>query len=228
MLARMDDDRAEEARIDGVAVVRAAGGPGSPVTEAAVRALVHPVQPLQAVVLVEGRSDQVALEALALRRGRDLADDGVAIVPTGGASAIGRFLVLLRDHGPEVVLAGLYDAAEEAEVRRALGRLDLAGRLDRDRMTALGFHRCVADLEDELIRALGVEQVLQVVEAAGDLRSWQTFQRQPAQRARPVTRQLRRFLGTRSGRKIAYARLLVEALDLDAVPRPLDGVLAGV
>jgi hypothetical protein len=32
-------------------------------------------------------------------------------------------------------------------------------------------------------------------------------------------------MGTRSGRKVRYGRLLVEALDLNRVPRPLDGVL---
>jgi hypothetical protein len=32
-------------------------------------------------------------------------------------------------------------------------------------------------------------------------------------------------MGTGSRRKIRYARLLVDALDLDRVPRPLDGVL---
>jgi hypothetical protein len=40
--------------------------------------------------------------------------------------------------------------------------------------------------------------------------------------------QLRRFMGTRGGRKIHYARLLVDALDLTRMPRPLDRVLAHV
>ncbi|HEX2374372.1 MAG TPA: ATP-dependent endonuclease, partial [Actinomycetota bacterium] len=40
--------------------------------------------------------------------------------------------------------------------------------------------------------------------------------------------QLRRFIGTHSGRKIRYARLLVDALELTSVPRPLDRVLAHV
>jgi hypothetical protein len=35
-------------------------------------------------------------------------------------------------------------------------------------------------------------------------------------------------MGSGGGRKIAYARLLVEALDVARVPRPLDGVLAAV
>ena len=41
-----------------------------------------------AVVLVEGLSDQAAVEALAERRGRDLDAEGVAVVPIGGAQAI--------------------------------------------------------------------------------------------------------------------------------------------
>jgi hypothetical protein len=35
-------------------------------------------------------------------------------------------------------------------------------------------------------------------------------------------------MGTRSGRKSQYAALLVDALDLDRVPRPLEDVLAHV
>jgi hypothetical protein len=40
--------------------------------------------------------------------------------------------------------------------------------------------------------------------------------------------QPRCFLGTRSGRKIRSGSLLVDALDLDRVPRPLDALLAHV
>jgi len=53
-------------------------------------------------------------------------------------------------------------------------------------------------------------------------------QKQPAQQGLTNEAQLRRFMGTRGGRKIQYARLLVDALDLTRVPRPLDGVLAHV
>src|SRR5437762_3176676 len=103
---------------------------------------------MRAVVLVEGESDRNAVEALAARRGRDLAAEGVAV---------------------------------EA-----------------------------------------------VVAAQGELRSFRVLQRQPAQRGVPIEAQLRRFMGTHSGRKIQYGRLLVEALDLARVPRPLDLVLARV
>jgi hypothetical protein len=40
--------------------------------------------------------------------------------------------------------------------------------------------------------------------------------------------QLRRFFGSGGRRKIRYARFLVEALELDRVPSPLDGVLRHV
>lgn len=42
---------------------------------------------LRAAVLVEGASDQAAVEALATRRGRDLAAEDVAVVAMGGAHA---------------------------------------------------------------------------------------------------------------------------------------------
>ncbi|HEV2950862.1 MAG TPA: TOPRIM nucleotidyl transferase/hydrolase domain-containing protein, partial [Actinomycetota bacterium] len=75
-----------------------------------------------AVILVEGVSDRRALEALAARRGRVLTADGVTVVAMGGAGNIGRFLDRFGPRGSRVVLAGLYDAAEEAAVRRGLER----------------------------------------------------------------------------------------------------------
>ncbi len=45
------------------------------------------------VVLVEGVSDQMAVEALAVRRGRDLGAEGIAVIPMGGSKNIGRSLV---------------------------------------------------------------------------------------------------------------------------------------
>ena len=182
----------------------------------------------QTVVLVEGSSDQVALEALAERRGRDLAAEGIAIVPMGGASNIRRFLELFGPRGLDVRLAGLCDAGEEGDFRRGLERAGLGSNLGRADMEALGFYVCVADLEDELTRCLGAAGVEQVVEAQGELGSFRTFQQQPAWRAQSSQAQLRRFIGTHSGRKIRYARLLVDALELTSVPRPLDRVLAHI
>jgi len=182
----------------------------------------------RAVVLVEGMSDQAALAALADRRGRDLEAEGVVVVPIGGAQAVGLFLRVYGPAGLDVRLAGLCDAGEERDFQRALERAGFPAGLTRTQMEALGFYVCVADLEDELIRALGTTAVQQLVDSQGELGSFQTFQKQPAQRARPLAAQLRRFIGTRSGRKIRYGRLLVEALDPADVPRPLDLVLASV
>src|SRR5689334_11399690 len=66
-----------------------------------------------AVVLVEGASDQLALEAVAARLGRDLDAEGVAVVPIGGAKNIRRFLAEYGPRGRDLRLAGLCDAGEE-------------------------------------------------------------------------------------------------------------------
>jgi|SRR5215210_841420 len=181
---------------------------------------------MEAVVLVEGTSDQVALETLAERRGRDLAAEQVSIVSIGGAQAIGVFLERFGPQGLGVRLAGLCDAGEERDFRRGLERAGLGTDLTRSEMEALGFYVCVVDLEDELIRALGADAVEQIADAQGDLGAFRTLQKQPAWRGRPREEQLRRWLGSGARRKIRYARFLVEALDLSDVPRPLDLVLA--
>jgi hypothetical protein len=177
------------------------------------------------VVLVEGASDVSALETLARRRGRDLGVEGVVIVAMGGATSIGHFLDLLGPHGYDHRLAGLCDAREEGDFRRELERAGIGVYLTRADMESRGFFVCVSDLEEELIRALGAEAVVAIIEEQGELGSLRILQRQPFHRDRPIEQVLWRFMGTRSGRKSNYARLLVEALDLDRVPRPLDGVL---
>ena len=92
-------------------------------------------------------------------------------------------------------------------------------------MEALGFYVCERNLEDELVRALGADAVEALLDAQGELRSFRTYQKQPAHRHRTTEDQLWGFMWNR---KIRYATLLVEALDLDRIPRPLDRVLAHV
>jgi hypothetical protein len=179
----------------------------------------------RAVVLVEGVSDKVALETLAERRGRDLSAEGVGVVPIGGAQAIGRFLRLYGLGDAGVRLAGLCDAGEERDFRRALERAGLGAGLDRAGMERLGFYVCDADLEDELVRCLGADAMEEILAAHGILASFRTYQKQPAHRARPLEAQLHGFL---HNWKVELAAALVEALDLERVPRPLDGVLAHV
>ncbi len=166
----------------------------------------------RALVLVEGLSDRIALETLAARRGRDLAAEGVAVVAIGGAQAIERALRGVTG----VRVAGLYDVAEEPAVLRGLER---AG------FEADGFFACNPDLEGELVRALGTERMLELVEERGQLGAFTTYRKQPAQRAKPLEAQLHGWL---HNWKIRYAAPLVDALDLGRVPQPLDGVLDAI
>ncbi|MGH3310813.1 MAG: TOPRIM nucleotidyl transferase/hydrolase domain-containing protein [Streptomyces sp.] len=191
----------------------AAGGTGSPARELAARL------PVRTAVLLEGPSDAAAVSALAAGRGRNLAAEGVCVLPMGGAMSVGRFARLLGPSGLGLRLTGLCDEGERRYYARGLGQ---AGAAQPE------FFVCAADLEDELIRALGVTRVEELVREEGDLPALRTFLRQPAQRGRASQQQLRRFLGTKKGRKIRYGRVLVEALDPDRIPAPLDGLLTSL
>ncbi len=193
-------------------------------TEATVRALAK-VATAEAVVLVEGISDQIAVETLAGRRGRDLVAERVVILPIGGAHAITRYLTQLGPAGAALKLAGLCDVGEEDIVRRGLASAGVGPARTRTEMELLGFYVCVEDLEDELIRAIGTAQVETLIDSQGDLGSLRSLQRQPEWRRRPVGVQLRRFLGSGGTRKLRYARLLAGAMDLDRVPHALEAVL---
>ena len=178
------------------------------------------------VILVEGVSDQLALKALARRRGRNLEAEGISIVPMGGATNIRRFLDVYGPQGFDVRLAGLYDAGEEDDFKRALEGAGFGSDLTRADLERLGFYACHEDLEEELIRALGADSVERVIEAQDELTSLRSLQNQPAWRGRQIEAQLRRFFGSKGSRKSRFGALLVDALDLTQVPRPLDLVLA--
>ena len=167
---------------------------------------------MKTIVLVEGESDRIAVETLAARRGRDLASEGVAVVAVGGAHALQR---VLRTVEAERV-AGLYDRGEEPAILRALHRAGIASD---------NFHACDPDLEGELVRALGPERMLQLIEERGQSAAFRAYQRQPGKRALDLEAQLHGWL---HNWKVRYASALVEALDLDRVPPPLDGVLASL
>ncbi|MEV5410023.1 ATP-dependent endonuclease [Thermopolyspora sp. NPDC052614] len=174
---------------------------------------------------VGGVSGKSAVEALAGRLGRDLTAEGICLVAMGGATNVGKYLGMYGPRGRGLRVTGLCDAGEEDGFRRRLERAGLGSGLSRSDLEALGFFVCVADLEDELIRALGTAAVERVVEAEGELGSYRTMRKQPAWRASTAHDRLRRFIAAGSGRKIRYASLLVAALDLDRVPRPLDLLL---
>jgi len=169
-----------------------------------------------AVMLVEGVSDQIAIEAIAAAAGRDLATERVAVVPIGGAQAIGRFLT--RFGTGELVLVGVCDAGGEDVWHRARLR---AGA------PVFQFFVCVDDLEDELIRAVTPAGVEELLGAHGDLGSFRTMQKQAPWRDQPVAAQLRRFLASGATRKLRYASVLGTAsLEGGCVPPPLAQALA--
>ncbi|MEV1286486.1 TOPRIM nucleotidyl transferase/hydrolase domain-containing protein [Micromonospora sp. NPDC049679] len=182
-----------------------------------------------AVLLVEGISDQIALETAAVGRGRDLEAERVVIVPIGGAHAIGRFLTRFGPMRAQVRLAGLCDLREEELFRRGLVATHVGSPRTRTDMEQLGFYVCVNDLEDELIRAVGTARVEGLFDSQGDLRSFRSFQSQPAWRGRDPEAQMYRFVRSSSHRNLRYARLLVEAaVDRNTLPEPLDALLTAV
>jgi len=163
------------------------------------------------VLLVEGPSDVNALVALAAVLDADLG--AVYLIDMGGITNLRRHLAELAD---EDRVAVLYDAGEADHV---------TGVIADDPHEAVAFE-CVLDLEEELIRALGVPRVVEIVEQAGDLAAWQTISRQPFHRDRPVDQVMRRFFGAGSGRKKKYAGLLAAALDAQSAPEPMLAAIA--
>jgi len=186
-------------------------------TEATIEALAR-VGDATTVILVEGVSDQIAVETLARALGWPLAAIRAAVVPTGGVSGMGRLLAHFGPAGDDrrrVVV--LCDIGEEWIARRAIAR---AGAAD------VAVFACNADLEDELIRAVTPDGVERLLETGGTLGSFRSLQRQQQWRDRPVHEQLRRFLASGATRKLRYAEeLILAAAALDRVPAPLLGLL---
>lgn len=178
------------------------------------------------VVLVEGESDRRAVLALAPRLGHDLASAGAVVVAMDGVTNLRHHLAELDGRPTPPRLLGLYDVGEAATVARMLasaGRPVAASVAD---LEAQGFFACSLDLEDELIRAAGPSAIEAVLAARGDLERFRTFQRQPAQRDRPIGAQLHRFAGTAAGRKTWFAADVVEVLQLEHVPTGMARLLA--
>jgi hypothetical protein len=123
-------------------------------TEATLAALPRAAA-ARAVVLVEGVSDQIAVETLAARHGRDLAVEGIVVLPTGGVHGMTRYLRRFGPEGTGARLAGLCDAAEEHIVRRGLAAAGLGSPGSRADLERLGFFVCVRDEAAQLRRFLG-------------------------------------------------------------------------
>lgn len=165
-------------------------------------------------VLVEGDSDRLAIEALARRYDVDLDGHRVEVITMGGATNVRAFVKRLGPIGEGRRVLGLCDRQETGWFRRVLDPADI--------------FVCDADLEDELIRALGIDAMLAFIDAQGEGDSFRTMQRQPAQRDRSVADQLHRFIGAKSGRKSRYAPRLVDAMQLERTPKPLAALVAAI
>ncbi len=176
---------------------------------------------MRTIVLVEGVTDELALTLAARRLGRNLKAEGVSVVPINGAHAISRFLRQLAAEEPGAKLAGLYDEGEEEVIRAALERAGYGRNLDRGQLEGVGFFACIADLEDELIRAAGETILSSLIELEGDAQPWRTFRNQQAWHGRPVDQQFRRFIRSVSERNSRYIRAIVETIDPSRLPRPL-------
>lgn len=175
---------------------------------------------LRTLILVEGESDAGAIRALAELSGCDPELHHVDIRSAEGVTNFPKVLSDFVRANPGAKFCGMYDVADEWHVRRALIDAGVAVGPDES-LEPFGFFACVADLEDELIRALGTDGVEHMLDEQGELASFRRFQAMPQYRDTPAPRQLHRFLGTRATRKIRSARRLVQALGLTRLPRPL-------
>lgn len=164
------------------------------------------------IVLVEGGSDEAALDALATSEGAGLRCEVVAM---GGITKVSAYVARLRRERPEALLLGVCDERE----RRFM---------ERERPELAEVFVCDRDLEDELIWAVGPEAVLTLLDDLGELGRFRTFQEQPEWRGQPLPDQLRRFAGTRSGRKAVFAGRLATELTEGSLPDPLARLLERV
>lgn len=179
------------------------------------------------VILVEGISDLLAIRAVARRGGRNLDAEGVSVLSLDGGGGFDAYVKLLGPAGLKIEVLGLCDADQEPQWSTWLEAAGFGAGLDRAAMEALGFFVCDRDLEDELIREIGVADVLALIDAEGELTAFQTFAGQAAHASKTPEDQIRSFF-RKQGRKARYAPLLVNATAPGGEPRPLREILSRV
>lgn len=183
-------------------------------------------------VLLEGASDVVAVQVLRGARGVAPEDEPCRLVPMDGATNIRRHLNVAVAQADRPRVVGLCDEREAPFFVRALNAHRAALGIEREvtlpRLPELGFQVCRRDLEDELMRALGVDGTLAVFEELGLLEAFEAFTRQVAWQGRPMWDQLRRFGTTTSGRKELFAGAFAAAVGVEATPAPLAALLASM
>lgn len=185
--------------------------------DASVRALADAwsrVGGARVIAVVEGVTDQIAVETTAGLVGVDLTE--VVVLPINGAQAIARVAPELDRTAPGRPIVGLCDVAELPYFERAG-----AGR-------RFDVFVCRDDLEDELLRAAGEQLVLEVFDAGGDAASFRTMRRQAAWCDRPFAEQAHRFVRAGARRGQRYAEAVLRALPPERVPAPLRDLVAVV
>jgi hypothetical protein len=139
-----------------------------------------------------------------------------------GAGAVGTYLRLFGTAGLRLAVFGMCDEDKES---KWLSELQKAGFpvSDRASMKAAGFMVCVKDLEQEFVRALGLGGAQAVISNEGETPIFAAFQKQPAYSGAPLDEQLRRFFQKDN---IRWAAPLVDALNVKAIPGPLNDVIS--
>jgi len=179
------------------------------------------------VILVEGVSDKLALEAAAELSGVSLDGKGVSIVSVDGGNTLRMYLRLFGGEGFGLDLVGMCDEDKEGVWQRDLSDAGYGDVPDRAAMEHLHFYVACQDLEDELVRALGDQETEECIREQGDSTKLSKFSGQPKQAGKSRHDQLRAFLQVRD-RKARYAPLLVDRLTEAALPDVLRKVLSNV
>jgi hypothetical protein len=175
-------------------------------------------------VLLEGASDVAAVRVVAERAGLDLAGRGVRLVDMRGATNIGRHLLAVAEALPSPRVLGMCDAPEAPFFLRALQRVGCAVETAAE-LGDWGFQVCDRDLEDELMRALGESGTRAVLANQGLTQRFAMLTQQPAWVSEAFHEQVHRFAGAASGRKELLAAAMAGAIDVDALPAPLSGLV---
>jgi hypothetical protein len=147
--------------------------------------------------------------------------EGVTIISIDGGGAVGTFLRLFGPSGLKLTVFGMCDEDKESKWISELQKAGY-GAKDRVSMNADGFFVCVKDLEQEFVRAIGLTAAQSLIANEGEAAAFTAFQKQPAHSGVPVDEQLRRFL---QKDKVGWAIPLVDALNLKAIPGPLNDLI---
>jgi predicted ATPase len=178
----------------------------------------------ETVILLEGYSDLLAVRVLARALDVDLDARGVSLLSLDGADSIVHYLSLFGPAGLGLTLRGLCDADHE-ETWRA--RLQDAGieATERAAMNAVGFQVADADLEEELIDALGTQRVSELIEEENAEQAFTNFAQQAATAGLSLAEQQHDFLHKKN---VRWAPVLAADLSAGDVPQPIRDLLEGL